>query len=190
VALRVFKSGSQLDETEIFERITKGDEKALELIYKKYYRMMTKLVISNSGTEDEARDVYQDALVVFWQKARSGNLVLTSKMSTFIYSICQNLWRKELDRKKRLSNEEKDSPTTIDMDSPEREKIIAKCIDQLGETCKRVLMYYYFDEMSMQEIAEKLGFANTDTAKTKKYKCKQKLDELVKSQYSERDFLD
>jgi RNA polymerase sigma factor (sigma-70 family) len=182
VALRVFKSSSQLDEAEIFERITKGDEKALELIYKKYYRMMTKLVITNSGTEEEARDVYQDALVVFWQKARSGNLVLTSKMSTFIYSICQNLWRKELDRKKRLSNEEKDSPTTMDMDSPER--------DQLGETCRKVLMYYYFDEMSMQEIAEKLGFANTDTAKTKKYKCKQKLDELVKSQYSEQDFLD
>jgi DNA-directed RNA polymerase specialized sigma24 family protein len=53
-----------------------------------------------------------------------------------------------------------------------------------------VLMYYYFDEMSMQEIADKLGFANTDTAKTKKYKCKQKLDELIKAQYSELDFLD
>jgi RNA polymerase sigma factor (sigma-70 family) len=190
VALRVFKTGSQFDEVEIFERISKGDEKALEIVYSKYYRMMTKLVITNSGTEEEARDVYQDALVVFWQKARSGKLVLTSKMSTFIYSICQNLWRKELDRKKRLSNEEKDTPTSIDMDSPEREKIIAKCLDQLGETCRKVLTYYYFDEMSMQEIAEKLGFANTDTAKTKKYKCKQKLDELVKSQYSEKDFLD
>jgi DNA-directed RNA polymerase specialized sigma24 family protein len=51
-------------------------------------------------------------------------------------------------------------------------------------------MYYYFEEMSMQEIADKLGFANTDTAKTKKYKCKMKLDELVKTQYSEQDFLD
>jgi RNA polymerase sigma factor (sigma-70 family) len=77
-----------------------------------------------------------------------------------------------------------------DQDSPEREKIIAQCLDQLGETCRKVLMYYYFDEMSMQEIADKLGFANTDTAKTKKYKCKQKLDELVKAQYTERDFLD
>lgn len=190
MALRVFKTSSQIDEKEIFDRIQKGDEKALEIVYKKYYRMMTILVITNSGTEEEARDVYQDALVVFWQKARSGNLVLTSKMSTFIYSICQNLWRKELDRKKRLSNEEKDTPTSIDMDSPEREKIMAKCLDQLGETCRKVLMYYYFDEMSMQEIAEKLGFANTDTAKTKKYKCKQKLDELVKAQYSEQDFLD
>src|SRR5271154_909369 len=124
-----------MDEKEIFERIQKGDEKALEFIYKKYYRMMTKMVITNSGTEEEARDVYQDALVVFWQKARSGNLVMTSKMSTFIYSVCQNLWRKELDRKKRLSSEEIDAPVSIDLDSPEREKIVAKCLEQLGETC-------------------------------------------------------
>lgn len=190
MGLRVFKIGSGVDETELFARIRKGDEKALEVVYKKYYRMMTKMVISNSGTEDEARDVYQDALVVFWQKARSADFVLTSKMSTYIYSICQNLWRKELDRKKRLTNEEKDSPESIDMEKPEREKIIAKCLEQLGETCRKVLMYYYFDEMSMQEIADKLGFANTDTAKTKKYKCKQKLDELVKKQYSAQDFLD
>ncbi len=190
MAFRVFKSGFQVDEKELFERICKGDEKALEFIYKKYYRMMTKLVITNSGTEDEARDIYQDALVVFWQKSRSGNLVLTSKISTYVYSICQNLWRKELDRKKRLSNEEKDSSETLDLDGPEREKIIARCMEQLGETCRKVLTYYYFDELSMQEIADKLGFANTDTAKTKKYKCKQKLDELIKAQYTEQDFLD
>jgi RNA polymerase sigma factor (sigma-70 family) len=179
-----------MNEKEIFERICKGDEKALEFVYQKYYRMMTKLVITNSGTEEEARDVYQDALVVFWQKATSRNLVLTSKMSTYIYSICQNLWRKELDRKKRLSNEERDTAVMVDTESAEREKIFAKCIDQLGETCRKVLMFYYFEEMSMQDIADKLGFANTDTAKTKKYKCKKKLDELVKAQYSEQDFLD
>ena len=179
-----------MNEKEIFERICKGDEKALEFLYQKYYRMMTRLVITNSGTEEESRDVYQDALIVFWPQATSGDLVLTSKMSTYIYSICQNLWRKELDRKKRLSNEEKDTAVLLDTDSTEREKILAKCIDQLGETCKRVLMLYYFEEMSMQDIADKLGFANTDTAKTKKYKCKKKLDELVKAQYSEQDFLD
>lgn len=186
----VFRSSSSMNEKEVFERIRKGDEKALEFLYKKYYRMMTKLVITNSGTEEEARDIYQDALIVFWQKATSGNLVLTSKISTYIYSICQNLWRKELDRKKRLSNEEKDSAVSMDMDTAEKEKIIAQCLDQLGDTCKKVLTYYYFEEMSMQDIAEKLGFANTDTAKTKKYKCKKKLDELVKAQFSEQDFLD
>jgi RNA polymerase sigma factor (sigma-70 family) len=179
-----------MSESEVFERIKRGDEKALEMIYKKYYRMMVKIVVSNSGTEEEARDIYQEALIVFWQKATSGNLVMTAKMSTYIYSICQNLWRKELDRKKRLSNEEKDTPVTMDTESKERNSIVAKCIEQLGETCRKVLMYYYFEEMSMQDIADRLGFANTDTAKTKKYKCKKKLDELIKAQYSERDFLD
>jgi RNA polymerase sigma factor (sigma-70 family) len=181
---------TEMSETEIFDRIKGGDEKALEFLYKKYYRMMTKLVITNSGTEEEARDVYQEALIVFWQKCVSGNLVMTSKISTYIYSICQNLWRKELDRKKRLSSEEKDTAVSMDTDTAERERIIARCIDQLGDTCKKVLMLYYFDELSMQDIADRLGFANTDTAKTKKYKCKKKLDELVKSQYSEQDFLD
>src|ERR1700755_113070 len=142
----VYRSSSHMDEKEIFERIKGGDEKALEFLYKKYYRMMTKLVITNSGTEEEARDIYQDALIVFWQKATSGNLVLTSKISTYIYSICQNLWRKELDRKKRLSNEEKDTAVSLDMETAEKEKIIAKCLNQLGDTCRQVLMLYYFDE--------------------------------------------
>jgi RNA polymerase sigma factor (sigma-70 family) len=179
-----------MTEKEIFDRICSGDEKALEYLYKKYYRMMTRIVINNSGTEEEAKDIYQDALVVFWQKATSGNLVMTSKISTFLYSICLNLWRKELDRKKRLSNEEKDAPVSMDHDTSERAAIIHKCIAQLDETCRKVLMYYYFEEMSMQDIADKLGFANSDTTKTKKYKCKKKLDDLIKSQYSESDFLD
>lgn len=179
-----------MNEKEIFDRICSGDEEALDVIYKKYYRMMTKLVISNNGTEQEAKDIYQDALIVFWQKAVSGNLVMTSKISTYIYSICLNLWRKELDRKGRHTREYKDSPEFQDHESAERIKIINNCVNKLGDTCRKVLTYFYFDGMSMAEIAEKLGFANTNTAKTKKYKCKKKLDEIVKSMYSESDFLD
>jgi len=174
----------------ILDRISRGDEKALDELYRKYYRMMTRAIIKNNGTEQEAKDVYQDALIVFWQKAVSNQLVLTSKISTYIYSICLNLWRKELDRKGRLSHEEKDGVQYIDDESQERSKIIRDCIQQLGDTCQKILMYYYFDDMSLQDIAQKLGFANTETAKTKKYKCKKRLDNLVKSNYSASDFLD
>ncbi len=179
-----------MKEKDIFDKICSGDEGALDLVYQKYYRMMTKLVINNSGTEQEAKDIYQDALVVFWQKAISGNLVMTSKMSTYIYSICFNLWRKELERKKRHTSEQKDSSEFQEHDKAERIKIIGECVSELDDTCRKVLTYFYFDGMSMQDIAEKLGFANTNTAKTKKYKCKKKLDELVKRKYSEHDFLD
>lgn len=179
-----------MKDSEVLEKISRGDEKALDYLYRKYYRMMTGIIIKNNGSEHEAKDVFQDALIVFWQNVTSGKLVLTSKISTYIYSICLNLWRKELDRKSRLSHEEKEEVEYIDDEQKERAKIIHQCISGLGEICKKLLTYYYFDDMSMQDITEKLGFANTDTTKTRKYKCKKKLDSLIKAKYSASDFLD
>jgi RNA polymerase sigma factor (sigma-70 family) len=179
-----------MKDSEVLERISRGDEKALEYLYKKYYRMMTSIIIKNNGEEEEAKDVFQDALIVFWQNVTSGKLVLTSKISTYIYSICLNLWRKELDRKSRLSHEEKDEAEYMDDEQKERAKIIHQCIERMDETCRKLLTYYYFDDMSMQDITDKLGFANTDTTKTRKYKCKKKLDSLIKAKYSASDFLD
>lgn len=179
-----------MKDSEILERISRGDERMLDHLYKRYYRMMTKIVLSNNGTEDEAKDVYQEALLAFWQKAASGKLVLTSKISTYLYSICLNQWRKELDRKSRLSSEEVDGEDYQSHDAKERLKIVLDCIDQLGDVCKKVLTLYYFDGLGMPDIAEKMNFANTDTAKTKKYKCKKKLDSLIKSKYTTEDFFD
>jgi len=181
---------SSISDNEVIERIRKGDEKVIEYLYKKHFRMMANLITKNNGTEDEARDIFQDALIVFWKKAISGDLVLTSKISTYLYSICQNLWRKELERKHRYSNEEKDDVVKEDHDQAERVAIIRKCIDELGETCKKVLTLFYFEELSMDDIAAQLGFANADTAKTKKYKCKVELDKKVKSKFSTLDFFD
>jgi RNA polymerase sigma factor (sigma-70 family) len=179
-----------MKDSEILARIGKGEERVLDYLYKKYFRMMSKIVLTNNGTEEEAKDIYQEALIVFWQKASSGSLVLTSKISTYLYSICLNLWRKEIDRKSRLVNEEKDGVQTMNDELNEQYNIVVKCIESLGETCKKILMYHYFDGLSMAEIAERMDFANTDTAKTKKYKCKKRLDDLVKSKYSSSDFLE
>lgn len=179
-----------MKDREIIAKIEQGDESALDYLYQKHYRMMLKLVLRNSGTEIEAQDVFQDALVVFWQKVTSRQLTLTSKISTYLYSICQNLWRKELERKKRLSNEEKDGEVIMDHDRQERIQAIQDCVASMGDTCRKVLSYYYFDGLSMNDIAEKMGFANSDTAKTKKYKCKKELDKIVTSMYDASDFMD
>lgn len=179
-----------MKDSEILDRISRGDERVLDYLYKKYYRMMTKIVLSNSGTEEEAKDVYQEALLAFWQKAAKGQLVLTSKISTYLYSICLNQWRKELDRKSRLSSDVVDGEEYQQHEAKERLKIVMECIDDLGDVCKKVLTLYYFDGLNMQEVAKKMNFANTDTAKTKKYKCKKKLDTLIKTRYSTEDFFD
>ena len=180
-----------MKDSEILDRIARGDEKVLDHLYKKFYRMMIRIVLTNNGSEDEAKDIFQDALIVFWQKAASGNLILTSKISTYIYSICQNLWRKELDRKMRFSDQQESTEIVFqDYERSERNKIVRECIEELGESCKKILTYYYFDGLSMNDIAKKLDLANTDTAKTKKYKCKKRLDSLVKAKYTPKDFLD
>ncbi|MBC7451368.1 MAG: sigma-70 family RNA polymerase sigma factor [Cytophagales bacterium] len=179
-----------MNDLEILDELKKGNESILDLLYKKNYRMMVKMIVKNNGSEEEAKDIYQESLIVLWQKAHDPSFVLYSKISTYLYSICLNLWRKELERKKRHSYDMKEGSEIIEMDRDERIKIINKCVQQLGETCRNILTYYYFDRLSMTEIAEKMNFANSDTAKTKKYKCKKELDQLVKSLYKESDFLD
>jgi RNA polymerase sigma factor (sigma-70 family) len=173
---------------EILDRIRQGDEAVLDLLYKKYFRMMAKMVLNNSGTEDDAKDIYQEALIVFWQKANTKDFVLTSRISTFLYSICLNQWRKELDRRSRLSREEKDGVDYQTHEEVQSYDIVVACIEALGDPCKSILMYHYFDGLSMSDIAEKMNFANTDTAKTKKYKCKKRLDSLVRQKYKKEDF--
>lgn len=174
----------------ILDLIEKGDETAIDVLYQNHYRMMVKMIVRNNGTEDNAKDIFQDALIIFWQKVRNKELTLTSKISTYLYSVCQNLWRKELTRKAKESKEEVDSAYTVDYEQEERVNAIRKCVESMGETCKNVLTLYYFDGLSMNEIAERMGFSNSNTAKTKKYKCKQELDKIVKKQYKQTDFFD
>lgn len=178
-------------DSEVIEKIKQGDESALDYLYKKNYKMMVNLIVKNNGTEDEAKDIFQDALIVFWQKTMNGELVMTSKISTYIYSVCQNLWRKELERKGRHTNEMSEKGfESKELETNEKIKAIHDCLNMLGDGCRKILSLYYFEELSMQDIAEKMGFANADTAKTKKYKCKQELDKLVKEKYKISDFLD
>ncbi|MCC5919806.1 MAG: sigma-70 family RNA polymerase sigma factor [Cyclobacteriaceae bacterium] len=180
-----------MKDDEIIRKIESGDERALEYLYAKHYSMMTRMIIKNNGSESDAKDVFQDSLIVFWQKVIKKELHLSSKISTYIYSICQNLWLKELDRRKRLDYKEEDGIENEDvLGREEQVKIIRDAVDSLGETCKNVLGMYYFDGMSMKQIADKLGFANTDTVKTKRYKCKKRLDTLIRSKYKSGDFLD
>ena len=57
-----------MKDQEVLDYIKEGKEEAVDYLYTKYYRMMLNMVLKNSGTEDEAKDIYQDALIVFWKK--------------------------------------------------------------------------------------------------------------------------
>jgi RNA polymerase sigma factor (sigma-70 family) len=175
------------------ERLQSGDQEVLVLLYKNNHTMIRSYVLKNQGRNEDAEDLLQDALIVLWQKVQQGNFVLSSKLSTYIMAVCKNLWLKRLGKQQRLEGEDKILPhlhVTADNFSEISDfKHLQKAMDEIGETCKKLLMMFYFDGNDMEQIARKMQFANADTAKAKKYQCFKKLETLIKSRFNKSDFI-
>jgi len=176
------------EDAKILDALRNGDESPLEQLFHQNRRPVASLVIKNHGTQDDAEDVLQEALVVLWERIRSGTFVHQAKLSTFIYATARNIWLRRLSRQRREFPATDDIVDTISDDSnpldelEENEQIVAvrRAMEQLGNPCRDLLLLYYWEERSMEEIAVKLGFANADTAKSKKYQCKKSLESIVK----------
>jgi RNA polymerase sigma factor (sigma-70 family) len=178
---------------ELLDRIQSGDREALVSIYKGHYSMIRSYVIKNQGRDEDAEDLLQDALIVLWQKVQQGNFVLSSKLSTYIMAICKNLWLKRLGKLQRMDGEDKILPhlhiCADNFSEVSDFKHLQKALDEIGDTCRQLLMLFYFDGHDMEQIARKMDFANADTAKAKKYQCFKKLENLIKSRFSKSDFI-
>jgi RNA polymerase sigma factor (sigma-70 family) len=184
---------TKLSDEEIVSQIRKGNEKVLVKLYEMNYVNVRSYILKNSGTVDDIDDVLQDSVIAVWQNVNKPDFILSAKLSTYVYSIARNLWLKQLQKRSRFDrptdwqfdNLTEDQPATSTMDN----NLIRACMDKLGDTCRKLLGYFYFDGMEMREIAVKLSFANADTAKAKKYQCLKKLEEIVKNRYSKSDFI-
>ncbi len=110
-----------LSDQQVFNALKGGDDSALKYLYERNLRMVRKYILENSGTEPDVAEILQDALIVFWEKVRSGEFKLQSKISTYIFSVARNKWLQELGRKKRFSTiDEKHINLSDDTDQEER----------------------------------------------------------------------
>ena len=179
------KSSGPAD-SEIILGILNDSKEILNRLYLTYFPMVLQLVLNNNGNEDDAKDVFQEAVIVLYNKVKSGNFELNSKLKTFIYSVCRRLWLKRLNAQSRtISNIEDYSefiPVEDDLERHEEKDrlfaVMELALNQLGEPCKTIIEDYYMQNKSMQEICEKFGYTNSDNAKTQKYKCLQRLKKL------------
>ncbi|MCB9261012.1 MAG: sigma-70 family RNA polymerase sigma factor [Flavobacteriales bacterium] len=183
---------NKFSDSQLVEQIKTGNEEALVSMYKTYYSMVKSFILKNNGTEEEIDDVYQDGLIAVWRNVNKPDFTLTVKMSTYLMAIVKNLWFKRLKKKSRFtvvdeSFQEKISADNISTDHLDH-KVIHQLVSELDETCKKLLSFFYFDGYDNKVIAEKLGFANTDTVKSKKYQCFKRLQTSVLAQYSRSDF--
>jgi RNA polymerase sigma factor (sigma-70 family) len=176
------------DDARILDLIRRGDEQALARLYEANSKMVASFIARNNGTHDDYEDMLQEALVILWERVRSGRFEYGSKLSTFLFATVRNIWLRRLARMKReipsdlLSNHSPDTgESVLDMMIEEEEALaVRNALDRIGEQCKKILTLFYWEECSTAEIAERMGFANAETAKSKKYQCKKALEKILK----------
>ena len=176
-------------ESDLVRQIRMGDTKALLALFDRNRRPIVTLVTRNGGSVDDAEDVLQEAVVILWEKIRSGSFEERAALSTFVYAVARRIWSRRLRRNIREPGGQIDADT-LPSEGPDMDEImihheetqrVADAVARLDPTCRSLLVLFYWEDLSMDEIAGMLGFANADTAKAKKYQCKERLRHLMQN---------
>lgn len=165
--------------------IMAGNESIMEYVYKQYYPMIVHFVRSNNGNESDAEDLYQEGLLVVFQKIRNGENI--QYLKTFVYSVCRLKWLDRLRHRKRRAEKLVDNHDFIEVNeySLEQElvpyeELLQQALNELDEICRQLLLSFYFEKLSMEDIAARFGYNQANTAKSKKNKCMERIREKVK----------
>ncbi len=153
--------------------------------------MIQSLILNNNGNSDEARDIFQEAMIVVYEKAISGSFELHCQLKTYIYSVCRRLWLKRSQQLQRYGSlaENVEETVSVEEDLEVHEKhnadfiMMEEAMNKIGEPCKSLLDAYYIQKKNMQEIAVDFGYTNADNAKTQKYKCLVRLKKIFFTHY-------
>jgi RNA polymerase sigma factor (sigma-70 family) len=180
---------AEYNEKALLQGLAKNDKRAIETIYKENFNMIQALVINNNGSADDAKDVFQEAMIVLYEKVQSGSFELNCLIKTFVYSVSKRIWLKRLMLQNRFTITDGYDTIAVDDEMEDHEKrnaefnIMERALNGLGEPCKSLLEAFYIDKKSMQEIASGFGYTNAENAKNQKYKCLMRLKKLFFSQY-------
>lgn len=178
--------------------LRKRDNHVIDFIYQHYFDSVAKMVVNNSGSSDDAEDIFQEALIIVFKKLNDGEeLTLTSSFSTYIYSICRLMWLKKLRDSQKLNlkklNREEEEFIEFEEPPPVQDKdlryaIYQKALMQIPEDCQKILTLIG-EKLSHKEVAKKLGFRSDNYVKKRKHFCKEFLVNKIKEDAEYRDLM-
>lgn len=182
----------QISDREIIAGLQKGgrrERQCLKFLYQVHQKSVLRFVMDNTGSEAEGKDIFQEGLLVLFKQVRAGKFRGESQVGTYLFSICKYLWYNKLKKENRraeLLETHEWTPQEIDpyraMQEDEKKKMVLALFDELGEACKQILLASLYEERSMDEIAEAMGFKNKQIARNKKYKCLKRLQAMLDKQ--------
>jgi RNA polymerase sigma factor (sigma-70 family) len=174
----------QFTEDQFIEGLRTGNSEVLSVLYKKYYNIVLKFIVNNSGTQEAAQDIYQETIIVLYENVQKSSFELNCQLQTYIFSIAKRLWLKQLKKSSKTFLFKEDGENELVDVSEEITEHLNKEVEleklnqsllELGEPCATLIKDFYVQKLSMDEIAEKFGYTNADNAKNQKYKCLQRL---------------
>jgi RNA polymerase sigma factor (sigma-70 family) len=181
----------EFQELSLLTGLSRNDREAVETIYSRHFPMVQSLIINNSGSSEDARDIFQEAMIVLYERAKSPDFQLQCQLKTYLYSVCRRLWLKRLAQAQRyippVNGLEDTVPVEEDIEMHEQKnqefQMMEKALLGLGEPCKSLMEAFYIHRKNMSEIASSFGYTNPENAKNQKYKCLIRLRKLFFSEY-------
>lgn len=181
-----------MNDDQIIDGIIKRNPKAIEFLYKKVFPIAKRIIIKNGGTLADAEDLFNDALIVLYQRLRQENFSINVSIQAYILGTVKFKWFRLVKRSNLFTTSDFDEGTEDSIEhliiENEKRKLFQKCLETMAEDCKRVLTYF-FEGRKMMEIAELMGFKSERIAKKKKYLCKERLVEKIKNSAEYQELL-
>jgi RNA polymerase sigma factor (sigma-70 family) len=163
-------------------------DEAIRYLYRVQLPSTAAYIKQNSGTEEDAEDIFQELILVFIEILKKDKFRGESSISTFLYALTRNIWLNELS--KRGKSKQRDEifekgKGKADLDvshlitERETKMQLMRVVDKLGEICKKILLAFYFEKLSMNEILQTLSYENEQVVRNKKYKCLKQLEQMM-----------
>jgi RNA polymerase sigma factor (sigma-70 family) len=179
----------RLTDVEILDGLRKRDNRVLEYIYKNTFNAVKQLVVHNAGSDSDAEDIFQEALIVIFKKLKEEpDFKLTSAFSTYIYSISRLMWLKHLRQIKKIDIDplNRDMEERIEFEEPLpvedkdlRMAIYQRTLLRIPEDCQKILRLTAQD-ITSKEIARQLGFRSEGYVRKRRHFCKEYLVTKIK----------
>ncbi|MCL4483145.1 MAG: sigma-70 family RNA polymerase sigma factor [Bacteroidetes bacterium] len=173
---------------ELLNGILRNDNVILQHIYKNFYYKVNLFIKKNSGNDEDANDIFQEAIILVYRKLKANDLIINNTFETHLYSVCRFLWFKQLTRQKSekalmidsvIFDTEFDHDFAELVEKNERFKLYQKHFQLLGSDCQKLLQLY-FDKVPLKQIAQIMGLSSEKYVKKRKFKCKEYLITSIK----------
>ena len=173
---------------QIIEGIRNRDNQVLTTVYRELFPVVRYYVINNGGNQDDAKDVFQESIIIAFKQINQNNFELKSGFDSYLYGIARLVWLKILrNRSIHKRNIDKIEETEFNYDTPEflieeelELRLFRKYFLKLGTECQKVLRLIS-DGIPYDKIAEEMRYKSEKIVRNKKYKCKEALIKMIKS---------